>query len=98
MILGYNIFYGSNFLHFLKDAAQQADNGKATIFGYYVNDPHRFGIVEFDAKGNVISVEEKPEHPKSNYAITGLYFYLSRGVNFNKAKDVTQSARNRLRR
>ena len=94
MILGDNIFYGSNFSHFLKDAAQQADNGKATIFGYYVNDPHRFGIVEFDAKGNVISVEEKPEHPKSNYAITGLYFY-PRGVS-NKAKNVTPSARNEL--
>lgn len=75
MILGDNIFYGAGFSKILKDAVNSADNGLATVFGYYVNDPERFGIVEFDGNGKVISVEEKPENPKSNYAITGLYFY-----------------------
>lgn len=75
MILGDNIYYGNNFSHILKKAVNSAKEGKATIFGYYVNDPKRFGIVAFDEKGKVFSVEEKPENPKSNYCITGLYFY-----------------------
>jgi len=80
MILGDNIFYGNGFGKLLRAAAENADrNARATIFGYYVTDPERFGIVEFDENGKVLSVEEKPEHPKSNYCITGLYFY-PRGV------------------
>lgn len=75
MILGDNIYYGNGFTSILREAAENARNGKATIFGYYVNDPERFGIVEFDNEGKVISVEEKPKCPKSNYCITGLYFY-----------------------
>jgi glucose-1-phosphate thymidylyltransferase len=94
MILGDNIFYGNGFSKLLKSAAANADSGTATVFGYYVNDPERFGIVEFDENGKVLSVEEKPEHPKSNYAITGLYFYPS-GVS-NMAKNVKPSARGEL--
>ena len=76
MVLGDNIFYGNGFGKLLREAKADAEeNGRATVFGYYVNDPERFGIVEFDEDGRVISVEEKPKHPKSNYAITGLYFY-----------------------
>lgn len=78
MILGDNIFYGEGFSRLLKDAVDNAiNNGRATVFGYYVNDPERFGVVEFDEEGRVLSVEEKPSSPKSNYAITGLYFYPS---------------------
>ncbi|MBQ4363824.1 MAG: glucose-1-phosphate thymidylyltransferase RfbA [Oscillospiraceae bacterium] len=77
MVLGDNLFYGGYFRGNLIDAARNAENGTATIFGYYVKDPERFGIVEFDKDRNVVSVEEKPEHPKSNYCITGLYFYPS---------------------
>ena len=76
MVLGDNIFYGSGFRARLKQAAEDAKSGKASIFGYYVNDPERFGIVEFDESGKVISVEEKPQHPKSIYCITGLYFLV----------------------
>lgn len=94
MILGDNIFYGNGFSKLLKSAVEAAENGQATIFGYYVNDPERFGIVEFDEKGKVISVEEKPKNPKSNYAITGLYFYPS-GVSA-MAKEVTPSERGEL--
>lgn len=95
MILGDNIFYGSGFSALLCSAAANAEQrGRATVFGYYVNDPERFGIVEFDATGKVISVEEKPAHPKSNYAITGLYFY-PRGVSA-MAHDVRPSARGEL--
>lgn len=94
MILGDNIFYGSGFSHILKDAKATAENGEATVFGYYVNDPERFGIVEFDEDGRVLSVEEKPEEPKSNYAITGLYFYPA-GV-ADMAEDVRPSARGEL--
>ncbi len=94
MVLGDNIFYGNGFSHVLKDAVANADGGRATIFGYYVNDPERFGIVEFDENGKVISVEEKPKHPKSNYCITGLYFYPA-GVSA-KAKTVKPSARGEL--
>ena len=75
MILGDNIFYGNGFSTILKKAAERANSGRATIFGYYVNDPERFGIVEFDDNWKVLSVEEKPKNPKSNFAITGLYFY-----------------------
>lgn len=94
MILGDNIFYGGWFRKNLKEAVTNAENGKATIFGYYVRDPERFGIVEFDKDKNVVSVEEKPENPKSNYAITGLYFY-PKGVSV-MAKEVKPSARGEL--
>lgn len=79
MVLGDNIFYGNGFTGLLKEAVSNAEAGRATVFGYYVPDPERFGVVEFDKNGKVLSVEEKPQHPKSNYAITGLYFY-PRGV------------------
>ena len=75
MILGDNIFYGNGFSHTLRESVRKAEHGIATIVGYYVTDPERFGIVEFDKNGKVISVEEKPQRPKSNYAITGLFFY-----------------------
>ena len=94
MVLGDNIFYGSGFRARLKQAAADAQQGRASIFGYYVNDPERFGIVEFDENGKVISVEEKPQHPKSNYCITGLYFYDNRVVDM--AKRVKPSARGEL--
>lgn len=94
MILGDNIFYGGWFRRNLSEAVKNAENGKATIFGYYVQDPERFGIVEFDDKRNVVSVEEKPQNPKSNYAITGLYFY-PKGVSA-MAKQVKPSARGEL--
>ncbi|NLO85164.1 MAG: glucose-1-phosphate thymidylyltransferase RfbA [Clostridiales bacterium] len=94
MILGDNIFYGNGLSGILRDATKNAERGRATIFGYYVNDPERFGIVEFDDKGKVISVEEKPENPKSNYCITGLYFYDKRVVEM--AKKVKPSARGEL--
>ncbi|MDF2801505.1 MAG: rfbA [Anaerocolumna sp.] len=94
MILGDNIYYGNGFTPILKEATENAQNGKATIFGYYVHDPERFGIVEFDEDGKVISVEEKPQNPKSNYCITGLYFYDNRVVDF--AKKVRPSARGEL--
>ena len=91
MILGDNIFYGNGFTKLLKQAAEDARNGRATVFGYYVNDPERFGVVDFDKNGKAISIEEKPEHPKSNYAVTGLYFYPA-GVS-EKAAQVKPSAR-----
>lgn len=94
MILGDNIFYGNGFSHTLRSAAHAAQNGKATVFGYYVNDPERFGVVEFNEEGKVLSVEEKPQNPKSNYAITGLYFYPA-GVS-EKARKVKPSARGEL--
>jgi len=94
MILGDNIYYGNGFTTILREAAENAQNGKATIFGYYVHDPDRFGIVEFDNEGKVISVEEKPQNPKSNYCITGLYFYDNRVVDF--ARKVKPSARGEL--
>lgn len=94
MVLGDNIFYGNGFVDVLRAAARNADNGRATIFGYYVNDPERFGIVEFDKNGKVLSVEEKPKNPKSNYCITGLYFY-PKGVS-KLAHQVTPSARGEL--
>lgn len=85
MILGDNIFYGHGFKKMLAEACANVKRGKATIFGYGVKDPQRFGIVEFDNDGNVLSVEEKPEKPKSNYCITGLYFYDNRCVEYAKA-------------
>lgn len=94
MVLGDNIFYGAGLGERLRTAVQNAENGQATVFGYYVNDPERFGIVAFGEDGRVISVEEKPKHPKSNYAITGLYFYDDRVVEL--AKQVKPSARGEL--
>ena len=94
MVLGDNIFYGAGLGDHLKKAVEAAQNGQATVFGYYVNDPERFGIVEFDNNWRVISVEEKPKQPKSNYAITGLYFYDKRVVDL--AKQVKPSARSEL--
>ena len=95
MILGDNIFYGNGFSRILKAAVANAEqNGRATVFGYYVNDPERFGIVEFDPNGKVLSVEEKPKNPKSNYCITGLYFYDKRVCEL--AKQVKPSARGEL--
>ncbi|MBQ2704857.1 MAG: glucose-1-phosphate thymidylyltransferase RfbA [Clostridia bacterium] len=94
MILGDNIFYGGGFISRLKNAVKNAEDGYATIFGYYVNDPERFGIMEFDKDYNVLSVEEKPANPKSNYCITGLYFYPA-GVS-KLAHQVKPSARGEL--
>ena len=95
MVLGDNIFYGNGFGKILRDSVQNAEkNERATVFGYYVNDPERFGVVEFDADGRVISIEEKPREPKSNYAVTGLYFY-PKGVS-EMAKVVKPSARGEL--
>ncbi len=94
MILGDNIFYGSGFTRTLIQAVKNAEEGRATVFGYYVNDPERFGVVEFDDAWHAISIEEKPVEPKSNYAVTGLYFYPS-GV-AEKAELVAPSARGEL--
>lgn len=95
MVLGDNIFYGEGFSALLKDAAENAClHNRATVFGYFVNDPERFGVVEFDETGKVLSVEEKPSIPKSNYAITGLYFYPA-GVS-SKAREVKPSDRGEL--
>ena len=94
MVLGDNIFYGNGFRSLLRKAADNAKKGIATIFGYYVNDPERFGIVEFDENCKVISVEEKPQKPKSNYCVTGLYFYDNRVIQY--AKQVRPSARGEL--
>ena len=94
MVLGDNIFYGNGFGSILRSAKADAENGKATVFGYYVNDPERFGIVEFDEEGKAVSIEEKPAVPKSNYAVTGLYFYPA-GVS-KKANEVKPSARGEL--
>lgn len=94
MVLGDNIFYGSGFGKILTEASELTKKGRATVFGYYVNDPHRFGIVEFDENGKVLSVEEKPANPKSNYCITGLYFYDNSVV--EKAKNLKPSARGEL--
>lgn len=94
MILGDNIFYGAGFSRALKNAVKRADSGKATIFGYYVTDPERYGVVEFDTNGKALSIEEKPAKPKSNYAVTGLYFYDNNVIKY--AKSLTPSARGEL--
>ena len=94
MVLGDNIFYGNGFVRLLKEAAKDAENGMSTVFGYFVNDPERFGVVEFDENENVISIEEKPKNPKSNYCVTGLYFYDKTVA--EKAKKVKPSARGEL--
>lgn len=94
LVLGDNIFYGNQFSRMLKNAVKTAACGKATIFGCFVEDPRQFGVVEFDKNGNVLSIEEKPEHPKSQYAVTGLYFYPA-GVSA-KAKKVKPSVRGEL--
>jgi len=94
MILGDNIFYGNGFRTMLKAAVKNAEQGRATVFGYYVPDPERFGVVEFDEAGKALSIEEKPKVPKSNYAVTGLYFYPA-GVS-SRAKEVKPSARGEL--
>ncbi len=94
MILGDNIFYGAGFSKALKNAAKRADSGKATIFGYYVTDPERYGVVEFDKNGKTLSIEEKPAEPKSNYAVTGLYFYDNNVIRY--AKNLKPSARGEL--
>lgn len=94
LVLGDNIFYGTAFSGMLKKARETAENGLATVFGYNVKDPERFGVVEFDNNGNAISIEEKPENPKSNYAVTGLYFYDNRVVEY--AKTLKPSERGEL--
>lgn len=95
LVLGDNIFYGQSFTSMLKDAVRQAgDEGKATVFGYYVNDPERYGVATFDAAGNVLSIEEKPARPQSNYAVVGLYFYPNSVVEV--AKGIRPSARGEL--
>jgi glucose-1-phosphate thymidylyltransferase len=95
LVLGDNIFYGQSFTAMLKDAVENAEkHKKATVFGYYVNDPERYGVAEFDKDGNVLSIEEKPQHPKSNYAVVGLYFYPNKVVDI--AKHIKPSARGEL--
>ena len=95
LVLGVNFFYGSGFTGLLKESVAAAKNDhKATVFGYYVNDPERYGVAEFDAEGNCLSIEEKPEHPKSNYAVVGLYFYPNDVVGI--AKNIKPSARGEL--
>lgn len=94
MVLGDNIFYGGGLGSKLREAVKNAEKGYATIFGYYVSDPERFGIMELDERGQILSVEEKPQHPKSNYCITGLYFYDKRVIKY--AKQVKPSARGEL--
>lgn len=95
LVLGDNIFYGQSFTRMLAEAVRMAEQeNKATVFGYYVNDPERYGVAEFDAEGNVLSIEEKPARPKSNYAVVGLYFYPNRVVEV--AKQIKPSARGEL--
>ena len=94
LLLGDNIFYGSGFTGMLRNARENIFKGKSTVFGYYVNDPKRYGVAEFDNKGNVISIDEKPENPKSNYAVVGLYFYPNSVVEISK--NVKKSSRGEL--
>ncbi len=94
LVLGDNIFHGSGFVPLLEQAVKDADQGKATVFGYWVADPERYGVAEFDKQGNCLSIEEKPAKPKSNYAVTGLYFYSNKVVDI--AKSIKPSARGEL--
>jgi glucose-1-phosphate thymidylyltransferase len=94
LVLGDNIFYGYGFSETLRNARKNVSEGKSTVFGYYVNDPERYGVAEFDVEGNVTSIEEKPENPVSNYAVVGLYFYTNEVVQI--AKNVTPSHRGEL--
>ena len=95
LVLGDNIFYGAGFTQLLKESVENVEKeGKAAVFGYYVNDPERYGVAEFDAEGKCLSIEEKPEHPKSNYAVVGLYFYPNSVVEI--AKNIKPSARGEL--
>ena len=95
LVLGDNIFYGSGFSGLLRESVENAEkNGLATVFGYYVNDPERYGVAEFDKEGNCLSIEEKPQNPKSNYAVVGLYFYPNSVVEI--AKNIKPSARGEL--
>ena len=94
LVLGDNIFYGSNFTGKLKEAVAAADRGEATVFGYWVNDPERYGVAEFDESGKCLSIEEKPAEPKSNYAVVGLYFYPNKVIDV--AKRIKPSARGEL--
>ncbi len=94
LVLGDNIFYGQGFPDMLRTAVKDADQDKATVFGYYVRDPQRYGVAEFDAAGNVLSIEEKPTHPKSNYAVVGIYFYPKNVAAI--AKNIQPSARGEL--
>ncbi len=94
LVLGDNIFYGAGFTGLLKDSVKAAENGLASVFGYYVNDPERYGVAEFDKEGNCLSIEEKPAEPKSNYAVVGLYFYPNSVVEI--AKNIKPSARGEL--
>jgi len=95
LVLGDNIFYGSGFTGLLRQSVENAEKyNQATVFGYYVNDPERYGVAEFDAEGNCLSIEEKPQHPKSNYAVVGLYFYPNSVVEI--AKNIKPSARGEL--
>ena len=94
LVLGDNIFHGAGLSDLLHDAVQNAERGKATVFGYWVDDPERYGVAEFDADGNVLSIEEKPKEPKSNYAVVGLYFYPNKVVDV--AKNIKPSARGEL--
>lgn len=95
LVLGDNIFHGAGFSAMLQDSVKEAEqNKKATVFGYYVNDPERYGVAEFDKNGNCLSIEEKPEHPKSNYAVVGLYFYPNSVINI--AKNIKPSKRGEL--
>ena len=95
LVLGDNIFHGNSFTVMLKEAVRMAEEeGKATVFGYWVSDPERYGVAEFDKEGNCLSIEEKPQHPKSNYAVVGLYFYPNKVVDI--AKNIKPSARGEL--
>lgn len=94
LVLGDNIFYGAGFTGLIRQSVEAAEKGKASVFGYYVNDPERYGVAEFDEQGNCLSIEEKPQHPKSNYAVVGLYFYPNNVVEI--AKHIKPSARGEL--
>ena len=94
LVLGDNIFYGAGFTELVQQAVKDAEKGKATVFGYWVSDPERYGVAEFDKAGNCLSIEEKPKQPKSNYAVTGLYFYPNKVVEV--AKTIKPSARGEL--